>query len=75
MPALNWRRPYVCKSLFAALKETSSYARDSFVDDGGWATLGGMETIVPGAAEVCADELVAMDSIPDLAADTAAVRE
>lgn len=57
----------------AALKETSSYARDSFVEDGGWATLAGIEKIVPGAAEMCADELVAMDSIPSQTVDTAVV--
>ena len=56
----------------AALKETSSYARDSFIEDGGWAALAGMDKSIRGAAEMCADELVAMDSIPAQAADTTA---
>lgn len=54
----------------AALKKTSSYERDNFVEEGGWAKLAGMEKI-RGAADRCADELVAMDSIPAQAAETA----
>lgn len=52
----------------AVLKKTSSHDRDNFVEDGGWAKLAGMEKSIRGAAEMCADELVAMDSIPDQAA-------
>jgi hypothetical protein len=48
----------------AALKETSSWERDSFVEDGGWAKLAGMEKSIPGTADLCAEELVAMDSLP-----------
>lgn len=48
----------------AKLKETSSYQRDSFISDGGWVKLGGMKKDVPGAADLCADKLAAMDAIP-----------
>ncbi|MDQ2635087.1 MAG: hypothetical protein M3Y78_15310 [Pseudomonadota bacterium] len=49
---------------FAALKETSSWQRDQFIEDGGWAMLAGMEKSVPGAADACASQLAAMDSLP-----------
>lgn len=48
--------PQVATNL-AALKEESSYAREGFVEDGGWATLGGREEPVDGAADLCADRL------------------
>ena len=48
----------------AKLKETSSYQRDSFITDGGWINLAGMKNKAPGAAELCADKLVAMDAVP-----------
>lgn len=48
----------------AKLKETSSYQRDNFITDGGWAKLAGVEKNAPGAAELCAKELAAMDAIP-----------
>lgn len=57
----------------AALKKTSAYDRDNFIEDGGWAKLAGMEKSIRGAAEMCADELVAMDSIPDQTADLAVI--
>lgn len=45
----------------AALKETSSWKQKSFVEDGNWATLAGMEKPVSGAAELCADQLAEME--------------
>ena len=48
----------------AALKEASSWERDSFVVDGGWAKLTGIEKPVAGSADLCAQELAAMDSLP-----------
>jgi len=48
----------------AALKEASSWERDDIVEDGGWVMLTGMKEAVPGAAEACADHLIAMDSLP-----------
>ncbi|MEO3387655.1 hypothetical protein [Mesorhizobium sp. CAU 1741] len=48
----------------AELKETSSYQQDNFIEDGGWTTLAGLEDAVPGAADLCADELVALESLP-----------
>jgi len=41
----------------AALKEETSYARKSFVEKGGWATIGGHDKPVNGAAKICADKL------------------
>ncbi|MBZ9672806.1 hypothetical protein FJ970_12790 [Mesorhizobium sp. B2-1-8] len=48
----------------AKLKETSSYQRDGFISDGGWVKLAGMKKDAPGAADLCADKLAAMDAIP-----------
>jgi hypothetical protein len=48
----------------AKLKGTSSYQRDSFISDGGWVKLAGLNKDVPGAADLCADKLSAMDTIP-----------
>ncbi|MGX8009153.1 hypothetical protein ACVDG8_009130 [Mesorhizobium sp. ORM8.1] len=48
----------------AKLKGTSSYQRDSFISDGGWVKLAGMKKDAPGAADLCADRLAAMDTIP-----------
>lgn len=48
----------------AELKETSSYQRRGFITDGGWVELAGMERPAPGAAELCASELAAMDALP-----------
>lgn len=46
----------------AALKKEDSWAQDTFVADGGWVTLAGMEEPVDGAAEICADKLIDMKS-------------
>lgn len=48
----------------ASLKDASSWSRDDIIEEGGWALLTGMEKSVPGAADLCADQLVAMDSLP-----------
>ena len=45
----------------AALKETSRWKQRSFVEDGNWAKLAGMEDSVDGAAELCAEQLADMD--------------
>lgn len=46
------------------LKEASRYQQDNFIEDGGWATFAGLEAAVPGAAALCAEELVALESLP-----------
>jgi hypothetical protein len=56
---------------FAALKEASSWQRDKFIEEGGWAMLLGMEKAVPGAASACADQLTAMENLPPRAVDIA----
>ncbi|TPI10448.1 hypothetical protein FJW06_23020 [Mesorhizobium sp. B4-1-3] len=48
----------------AKLKGTSSYQRDSFISDGGWVKLSGIKNDVVGAADLCAEKLSAMDTIP-----------
>lgn len=48
----------------AELKGMSRYQQDDFIEDGGWATLAGLEKAVPGSADLCADELVALESLP-----------
>ena len=59
----------------AALKEASSWERENIVEDGGWVVLTGMDEAVPGAAEACADQLVAMDSLPGPAVDNPAATD
>lgn len=55
----------------AALKEASSFERDNFIEDGGWAKLTGVEEAIPGAAELCAEELIALENLPEQNADAA----
>ena len=45
----------------AALKEnTSSWQQENFIEDGGWAVIADQE--YDGAAELCADKLIAMEA-------------
>jgi hypothetical protein len=60
--------PQVATNL-KALKDESSYAREGMVEDGGWATLGGREEPVDGAADLCADKLADAE-LPVAAAGT-----
>jgi hypothetical protein len=60
--------PQVAANL-KALKDESSYARDGYVEDGGWVTLGGRDKPVNGAADLCADKLAEAE-IPVAAAGT-----
>lgn len=52
-----------------ALKQASTWQRNSFIEDGGWSKLAGVEETITGAATLCADKLVAMESIPKQSAD------
>ncbi len=62
----------ICTSRFSAspdagamlttLKETDSWKRDSFIEEGGWVTFADMKQPVDGAAELCADQLLAADT-------------
>jgi hypothetical protein len=45
----------------ATLKETSRWQRRSFLEDGQWTTLAGLEQPVSGAAELCAAQLADME--------------
>ncbi|BCH22439.1 hypothetical protein MesoLjLb_22240 [Mesorhizobium sp. L-8-3] len=53
----------------AALKKTSSWERNRFIENGGWLKLTGMDKVVPGAAELCAKELVAIENLPEQSAE------
>lgn len=46
----------------ASLKEQSSWQRESFIEDGGWSTIGGKA--YDDAAELCAERLVEMEPPP-----------
>src|SRR3546814_155238 len=46
----------------AQLRDTSAWQRDSFIEDGGWVTLAGMEDPVDEAADLCADQLLEADA-------------
>lgn len=43
---------------FASLKSVESWKRDTFIQDGGWVTVAGIETPIAGAAALCARELM-----------------
>lgn len=45
----------------ASLKDESSWSRDDTIADAGWTTPLGAEEPVTGAADICADRLVAME--------------
>ena len=46
---------------FAELKEKSSYQRDDYVDEKGWATMPGAESSVRGIADKCAKQIIALE--------------
>jgi len=46
----------------ASLKEESTWGRDDFIEDGGWATFARIEDPVSGAADLCAERLVDMEA-------------
>ena len=45
----------------ATLKETDSWERNTFIEEGGWVTFSNMQEPVSGAAQLCASQLVAME--------------
>ena len=45
----------------AKLKEANTWQRSDVIEDGGWATLAGMEEPLDDAADICADRLAAME--------------
>lgn len=49
------------RAQLASLKEADYWRRESFIEDGGWATLPGMEEPVGDAAELCASRLADME--------------
>lgn len=49
---------------FAKLKEASSWERDDIIEEGGWITIKALDEQITGAADVCAEELVAMEDLP-----------
>ncbi|MDQ6433437.1 hypothetical protein RB623_05155 [Mesorhizobium sp. LHD-90] len=68
----------VCVDRFAAsadasqqltvLKEKSTWERDDFIKEGGWAKLLGPKRIISGAADRCADMLAGMEELPQVSA-------
>lgn len=48
----------------AELKEASSWDRDDLIEDGGWIAISALEEQVSGAADLCAERLVALEEIP-----------
>jgi hypothetical protein len=57
---------------FAELKDASFWQREDFIRDGGWADIAG-QSPVPGAAKLCAEQLLAMKELPiDTASGTSA---
>ena len=46
---------------FAELKEKSSYQRDDYVDEKGWATMPGAESSVRGIADKCAKQIIDLE--------------
>ena len=54
----------------AALKKESSWSRDSLIEKAGWTTFPGDSKPVPGAADLCAEHLVAVELPADMPAKT-----
>jgi hypothetical protein len=48
----------------AALKDASSWERDSVIEEGGWSTIKGYDGDLSDVAYVCGDELAAMETLP-----------
>lgn len=50
----------------AALREASSWQRDNLIEEAGWVTLTSLpdDEQIAGAADVCAERLVAMEDLP-----------
>ena len=46
---------------FAELKEKSSYQRDDYVEEMGWATMPGSESSVRGIADKCAKQIIELE--------------
>lgn len=57
------------------LKAASSWERDDLIEEGGWANLKALEDQVSGAADTCAERLVAMEQIPPPTVDPSAATE
>jgi hypothetical protein len=49
----------------ASLKDTSSWQRADFIEQGGWATPRGMKEPLSQGAKLCADRLAAMELAPE----------
>ncbi|OWZ89259.1 hypothetical protein B9J07_34060 [Sinorhizobium sp. LM21] len=49
------------------LKSKSSWERDDFIKNGGWAMVDGLATPVPDAADTCAGALVDLKELPSVA--------
>ncbi|WP_434713547.1 hypothetical protein NMA58_24780 (plasmid) [Rhizobium sp. YTUHZ045] len=47
-----------------ALQAKSSWQREDFIDEGGWAKIAGIEGTITDAADACADELVKLKELP-----------
>lgn len=48
-----------------ALQAKSSWQRDDFIKDGGWATITGIDDEVTNAADACADRLMKLKELPN----------
>src|SRR3546814_842895 len=44
------------------LKEVDSWKQDSFIEEGGWVTFANMKDPIDGAADLCADKVLASSS-------------
>ncbi|TAU88750.1 hypothetical protein [Rhizobium leguminosarum] len=54
-----------------ALQAKSSWQRDDFIADGGWAKIAGIDDTITNAADACADQLVKMKELPQSGGDAA----
>lgn len=53
----------------ARLKETSSWQRAGFIENGGWMAIAGVDDPLPGTADLCAVRLLDMKELPEAVAD------
>src|SRR5690606_29127271 len=54
----------------ALLKEVDSWKQDSFIEEGGWVTFANMKEPITGAADLCAEKVLANSNPTSTASDT-----
>lgn len=57
---------------FTELKDASSWNRDDIIEKGGWAKIEGVDAEIPGVADACAEQIAALETLPETASSETA---